>query len=482
MLDGSIARAVNLRAEMQHSAAEPDHARSLLERARWRVFIDGLPWVIGGSLGAGVAVAIAIASVSDVTLPLIWFLAFTVVSALRAVTVKRYAKPAILSRSPALARGILHAGAVASGIVWGVGSFWIIAANDHLIESVILSFCAAGMTAAAAASYSAVAWGFASFTLPYLGFLIVGLFMASHEASFAMALAVLFFAMGMGGISRAIGKRITNALTLWLVNKQLYRKTAAALAEAHRATVLATERERTELEAKAASEAKTQFLATMSHELRTPLNAIVGFSDSMLTETFGPLAPKYREYAAHIRDSGTVLSDLVTDLLELSRIELGHHSIERNTVSVADLFADVEKMFQQTPTRQLPPLRFDLDPPDITLEADRRMLWQILINLVGNAVKFSPLTRTIYVDGERLPDGWVRLCVRDSGVGIAEEDLGRITDAFYQGRDSAVLAQAGVGLGLSLVKSFVDLHGGDLKIESRVGKGTTVTVKLPQAP
>lgn len=479
MLDGMIARASSLQPTLLQSVSPPDDTNRLMDRARWRLFVDGLPWSIGGSLAACLTIAVAVASISEITRPSYWFAAFAVVTALRAVLVKAYAKPAVTSRAPERARSILYAGNIASGLIWGAGSCWIIAIDQQLTVSVLLSFCAAGMTAAAAASFSAVAWGFTSFVLPYLGLLILGLLLAEHDANLAMAFAVVIFAVGMWGISRAIGTRMKNALQLGLVNKQLYRKTAAALAEAKHATALASERERTELEAKAASEAKTQFLATMSHELRTPLNAIVGFSDAMKHEIYGPLADQYRDYAAHIHESGGVLSELVGDLLELSRIELGHHTLERSTVSLADLFADVEKMFQQTPNRQLPDVRFALTPSDLTVQGDRRMLWQILINLVGNAVKFSPPDSTIYVEGDIMTDNTVRLRVRDSGIGIAKEDLGRITEAFVRGRNTAIPAQAGVGLGLSLVRAFTDLHDGAMTIDSRPNHGTTVTVQLP---
>lgn len=479
MLDSGASDAVSKRMEFHPKLPEIDQSRSLLERARWRAFADGLPWAIAGGLGAGLVVSVAIASISDLARPASWFAALLTVTVLRCALAKRYAKPAILSRSPGYARGMLYAGNAMSGLVWGAGSFWMIVANQDLIVSVLFSFCAAGVSAAAAASFSAVAWGVLSFAGPFLGLLIIALALGEHEANFAMALAVLIFTVVMWGVSKGISARIKSALTLWLINKQLYRKTAAALAEAHRANVLANERKQTELEARAASEAKTQFLATMSHELRTPLNAIVGFSEAMQQEVYGPIADKYRQYVAHIHQSGVALSDLVSDLLELSRIELGQHSLELSTVRVADLFEDVEKMFQQTPNRQLPNIRFNLAQSELSLNCDRRMVWQILINLVGNAVKFSPVSSTVQVDAERISGDRIRLRVRDSGIGIAQEDLGRITEAFVQGRDIQALAPSGVGLGLSLVKSFVELHDGALDIESRPDSGTTVTVELP---
>lgn len=479
MLNGNFAPAARLLSKTRQSASGSDQAQDLLERASWRVFVDGLAWAMAGSLGACIATAIAIATISDPLRPLIWATVFMILTGLRVLSLKLFASPAVLSRSPTFPRAVLYSGNVASGLVWGIGSLWLITATQQMEVGVILSFCAAGVTAAAVVSFSSVAWGFTCFALPYLGFLVIGLVFGNHDASYAMAFAVLVFAVVLLGISHAMRSRVRNALSLWLVNKQLYRKTAAALAEANRANILATERKRTEMEAKAASDAKTRFLATMSHELRTPLNAIVGFSEAMKHEIYGPLAEKYRSYATHIHESGVVLGDLVGDLLELSRIELGHLALEKSTVSMADVFADVDKMFQQTPYRQLPRVRFNLSPPDLTVEGDRRMIWQILINLVGNAVKFSPQESTVFVEGEREGDQWVRLRVRDTGKGIARGDLDRITDAFVQGGESESLPQSGVGLGLSLVKAFVDLHEGTLQIESRPEAGTTVTVLLP---
>jgi len=231
-------------------------------------------------------------------------------------------------------------------------------------------------------------------------------------------------------------------------------------------------------EADEALRARTRFLASITHELRTPLNAIIGFSDVMRNEIFGPVGhTKYREYADHIRNSGMHLVDLVSDLLDMSKIEAGKFTIERQMCDVRTLAEESVAMVKGAADEAGVELRVDV-PERLMLSADARALKQSLINLMSNAVKFTPSEGRVTVaarsDGED-----VVIKVVDTGVGIPEKDLARIGKPFEQVEGAMQRLHKGTGLGLSLVKSLTELHGGTMSITSALGDGTTVTLRLP---
>ncbi len=223
---------------------------------------------------------------------------------------------------------------------------------------------------------------------------------------------------------------------------------------------------------------KSRFLATMSHELRTPLNAIIGFSD-MLTNDELVLPPERKlEYAKLINDSGHHLLSVVNGILDMSKMETGNFEITPEpfapapaVTSCCDLLAlKARDAGVEIKTRIAPGL------PEIV--GDRRAFNQILINLISNAVKFTPrggrITVSALCDGPKLS-----VSVEDTGVGIGEDDLPRLGEAFFQARASYDRKHDGSGLGLSIVKGLVELHDGDIDIRSRLGEGTRVTVRLP---
>jgi cell cycle sensor histidine kinase DivJ len=231
-------------------------------------------------------------------------------------------------------------------------------------------------------------------------------------------------------------------------------------------------------EADEALRARTRFLASITHELRTPLNAIIGFSDVMRNEIFGPVGhTKYREYADHIRNSGMHLVDLVSDLLDMSKIEAGKFTIERQACDVRTLAEESVAMVKGLADEAGVELRVDV-PERLTLSADARALKQSLINLMSNAVKFTPSEGRVTVSA-RVDGGDVVIKVTDTGVGIPEKDLARIGKPFEQVEGAMQRLHKGTGLGLSLVKSLTELHGGTMSITSALGDGTTVTLRLP---
>jgi PAS domain S-box-containing protein len=230
--------------------------------------------------------------------------------------------------------------------------------------------------------------------------------------------------------------------------------------------------------AEAASATKSRFLANMSHELRTPLNAIIGFSDILKREMFGPLSERYAEYAQLINNSGAMLLELINDLLDMSKIEAGKFELFHEDFAVGELIADSLQLLTPRAKQGGIVISVEATPHDVRLNADKRATRQILLNLVSNAIKFTKPGGSIFID-VREAGNKLRLSVRDTGVGIAKDVLPRLAQPFEQASNDATRTQGGTGLGLALVKSLTQLHGGEFKIESEEGQGTTVTVDLP---
>ena len=232
--------------------------------------------------------------------------------------------------------------------------------------------------------------------------------------------------------------------------------------------------------AEAANKAKSAFLANMSHELRTPLNAIIGFSEIIRHDALGPVGnSRYQEYARDINDSGLHLLDLVTDILDLSKIESGTAELYEEIIEIHEIVASVLTLIRdrantggvrvntcQAPT--LPPMR-----------ADRRKLKQILVNLLSNAIKFTEsggeVTLRIWTDAH---EGYV-FQVADTGIGMAADDIPKALSPFGQVGGDLDRRYEGTGLGLPLTKSLAELHGGSIDLQSEAGAGTTITVRFP---
>jgi two-component system, cell cycle sensor histidine kinase DivJ len=231
-------------------------------------------------------------------------------------------------------------------------------------------------------------------------------------------------------------------------------------------------------ETERASAAKSRFIATMSHELRTPLNAVIGFSEMLTNESLEIDAGRKREYAGLINQSGRHLLSVVNGILDVSKMETGNFDITPEPFSPAAAIETCTELLALKAREAGLDLttRLAAELPEVV--ADRRAFTQILINLISNAVKFTPrggrVTVSALCDGPKLA-----VTVEDTGVGIGEADLPRLGEAFFQARSSYDRRHDGSGLGLSIVKGLVDLHGGDVDIRSRVGEGTRVTVRLP---
>lgn len=221
---------------------------------------------------------------------------------------------------------------------------------------------------------------------------------------------------------------------------------------------------------------KAEFLANVSYQLRTPLNAIMGFAEILANEYFGPLNERQREYCTAVLDSGRRLLLLINDILDLATVEAGFLVLERNAVDLAALLRSVAGLTRDWAHKQNLRIEIEHDETLGRIEADEKRLKQALFNLISNSIKFTPPGGSIVLSGRRR-DGWVELAVKDTGVGISPDDQHRVFERFE--RANAHTRQAGAGLGLSLVKSLIELHGGRIEIESRVNEGTVIRCLLP---
>jgi PAS domain S-box-containing protein len=229
-----------------------------------------------------------------------------------------------------------------------------------------------------------------------------------------------------------------------------------------------------------ANRAKDEFLASMSHELRTPLNAVLGLAEALQEEAYGGLADRQRRAVRRIEESGRHLLSLINDILDISKIEAGKVALELRPVGVEDAARTSLRMIQEFAHKRRVSVALQVDPGIVGVRADERRLKQILVNLLNNAVKFTPQGGTMGLDvgPADSPDG-VRFTVWDTGVGIEAADQARLFQPFVQLDSSLARHHAGTGLGLALVRRLVDLHGGGITVESEPGKGSRFSFVLP---
>lgn len=292
---------------------------------------------------------------------------------------------------------------------------------------------------------------------------VVPLLLLSTSLSICTELAFTYY-IDVYGFSNLVG-HILKVMSFW----------AIFLA------VIATNMVRPYLELAASNRAKDDFLASMSHDLRTPLNAVLGYSEMMRLRTFGPLGhAKYEEYIENIHASGTHLLGLVNDILDLSKLESDNYVLVRRSLDPATLTNEVMRIFGPDLSAKAIAVEVDCAEAAKSLFADERSLVQLLNNLVSNAIKFTPSGGKIGISWKKAPNGAITLTISDSGRGIPRDQIGRLTQRYFQ-VDPYVSQQKGTGLGLFIVRRIAELHGGSLKIASQVGRGTTVTVDFPAA-
>jgi PAS domain S-box-containing protein len=237
---------------------------------------------------------------------------------------------------------------------------------------------------------------------------------------------------------------------------------------------------RARLHAETASHAKSTFLAHMSHELRTPLNAVIGFAEALQYGVAGGISDKQREYVGHILASGQHLLAMVNDILDLCKVEAGKLELEEEPVEVAAAMNTSLLLLQERMREKAISVESEIDPALPRLFVDRVRLQQILLNVVSNAVKFTPRGGTISIAARSDEAGDIVLAIRDTGPGMSREEIATALQPFLQVRNPMARTHEGTGLGLPLTKSLMELHDGSLDIDSTIEAGTTVTLRFPK--
>jgi two-component system, cell cycle sensor histidine kinase PleC len=299
------------------------------------------------------------------------------------------------------------------------------------------------------------------------------------------------FLTGESAIDYAIGLMAPFvALQMWITGRPLIEQMDEDSRLRFKVEDLARELEETRddalkkrFEAETANASKTAFLANMSHELRTPLNAILGFSEIIAQECFGPVgSARYKDYAGDIHSSGAHLLSLINDLLDIAKIEAGRMDIAPHPLDAQRVFEIALKLIGTKAREKEQTLTIEVEAGAPALYADERALKQILINLVSNAVKFTPEGGRIEVIASLARDGGFQIMVKDNGPGIPHEKLDKIFTPFSQVDNRYDRQAGGTGLGLALVRGLAELHGGRAWLESEFGRGCSVFVNLPVKP
>ena len=282
-----------------------------------------------------------------------------------------------------------------------------------------------------------------------------------HSGQVGTALSGIIFSIGLGYRMRALRDDFTRGLEAKVVER------TAELLE-------------TQKQLETANRHKSDFLAHMSHELRTPLNSIIGFSEVLREKMFGPLNEKQDDYLKDIHDSGRHLLALINDILDLSKIEAGKMELQRSTFDLPTAIGNAVTLVRERAMRHGVTLGTDIDPKVAAIDGDERKVKQILLNLLSNAIKFTPEGGRVDVSAKMDTDK-VEIAVRDTGAGISAEDQASLFKEFQQVGSDTARKSEGTGLGLALTKKFVELHGGSIRVDSVLGKGSTFAFTLPLA-
>ena len=356
------------------------------------------------------------------------------------------------------------------GIAWIAPSlfFWGYT-NDtgHMLMALVFACCVAGCAALQSPCPPLLVATF----VPYAMALIVPPLFVGEPFYWGLSALGVGFSAFMAHLARHIYLTTRDMLLLREDKNELIEQLTAAKIESDKA------RQRAE----AASQAKSKFLANMSHELRTPLNAILGFSEVMRDEVFGNLGSRqYVGYATDIHSSGEHLLGLINDVLDLSRIEAGRFVVRAEEINIPEVIKTVHAMIELRAASAGVSLKIVIDPALPLLLADDRACRQILINLISNAVKFTPAGGTVTTFARRSAGGGMELGVTDTGAGIDPADVATVFEAFGQGRHDVAVNEKGTGLGLPIVRGLVEAHSGKVSLDSILGKGTTVVCTFPR--
>ncbi len=353
--------------------------------------------------------------------------------------------------------------AAVSGVLWGAAAVLFYVPEDPALQ-VFLIITVGGIGIGSLAVLTSYLPAFYAFFVPVMVPLAAMFFWQGGE--FAPVLGTMVAALGGASVvlAHVLNRMQTRALALRYENRGLIGTLGDAAEAAHSADM-----------------AKSAFLASIGHELRTPLNAILGFSEILKDEMFGDMGhPQYRDYARLVHSSAEHLLSIINEILDIAKAEGGKLELEEQTVDPGRVIAICVSLIAARAGAKAPQVNIDIPPGLPRLRADPRRLKQILLNLVSNAVKFTPESGRIDIAAKMERGGGMAITVRDTGAGMTAGDIRRATQLFAQNDAELARKFAGAGVGLPLTKALVELHGGSLEIESRTGAGTLVTVRFPK--
>ncbi len=448
------------------ATAAADEARLVLAEqitAAFRIVQQGLP----AGLGAALLLLFVLYGFSPPGKALVWFAVFLACIFGTWVHTRR-SQAAHLRNAPleTSARRLVMA-ALLNGVVWGTAG--LVLFEDDLAGQLALVFALSMVAFGGVTTGSSYRPLMATFTIPLLLPVLIRIVYVADRFHLILALGVLLFLAFLLFYARLANKVVTESIKTRFENTRLNE----ALTEQR-------VRERTAV-LEAASQHKSEFLSSMSHELRTPLNAIIGFSEVLKERMFGELNEKQAEYMEDIHASGHHLLSLINDILDLSKVEAGRMELALSKFDVPAAIENAVTLVKERALRHSLALEVKLDERLNSFVGDERKFKQILLNLLSNAVKFTPEGGRIAVTAEPT-EGGVQVSVSDTGIGIAPEQHEAIFEAFHQVGSEYTTKREGTGLGLSLVKQFVELHGGRVWVTSAPAKGSTFYFTLAQQP